>query len=105
MAPKPFTNDESNGAGLQPRHDTGSPIRGSASAFMLLQRYSAALGLAAIIATSALPLAANDTSQFPFARLGPPDAPVKLYTVERGEGPPVLLIHGFGTNSFTWRHV
>jgi pimeloyl-ACP methyl ester carboxylesterase len=73
---------------------------------MLLQRYSAALGLAAIMAaTSALPLAANDTSQFPFARLGPPDAPVKLYTVERGEGPPVLLIHGFGTNSFTWRHV
>ena len=41
----------------------------------------------------------------PFARLGPPDAPVKLYTVERGEGPPVLLIHGFGTNTFTWRHI
>src|SRR6476660_4242376 len=84
----------------------GSPIRGLASAFMLLKRYSATLGLAAIMAAaSAFALAANDASQFPFARLGPPDAPVKLYTVERGEGPPVLLIHGFGTNSFTWRHV
>ena len=73
---------------------------------MLLKRYSATLGLAAIMAAaSAFALAANDANQFPFARLGPPDAPVKLYTVERGEGPPVLLIHGFGTNSFTWRHV
>ena len=26
-------------------------------------------------------------------------------TVERGEGPPVLLIHGFGTNTYTWRHI
>ena len=73
---------------------------------MLLKRYSATLGLAAIMAAaSAFALAANDANEFPFARLGPPDAPVKLYTVERGEGPPVLLIHGFGTNSFTWRHV
>ena len=73
---------------------------------MLVKRYSATLGLAAImLAAIAFPLAANDANQLPFARLGPPDAPVKLYTVERGEGPPVLLIHGFGTNSFTWRHV
>jgi pimeloyl-ACP methyl ester carboxylesterase len=51
------------------------------------------------------PLAATEPIDGPFSRLGPPDAPVKLYTVERGEGPPVLLIHGFGTNIFTWRHV
>lgn len=50
-------------------------------------------------------LAASDANDGPFARLGPPDAPVRLYTVERGEGPPVLLIHGFGTNSFTWRQI
>ena len=49
--------------------------------------------------------AANGANEVPFARLGPPDAPVKLYTVERGEGPTVLLIHGFGTNTFTWRHI
>lgn len=25
-----------------------------------------------------------------------------LHVVEQGEGPPLLLIHGFGTNAFTW---
>ncbi|MEZ0283169.1 MAG: hypothetical protein ACAH19_18095, partial [Methyloceanibacter sp.] len=69
---------------------------------MLLRRHSATLALAALLAAaSAFALAANEANQFPYARLGPPDAPVKLYTVERGEGPPVLLIHGFGTNTFT----
>ncbi len=63
---------------------------------------SVTLGLAAtLLALGVSALAAGE----PFSRLGPPDAPVKLYTVERGEGPPVLLIHGFGTNTFTWRHV
>jgi pimeloyl-ACP methyl ester carboxylesterase len=77
-----------------------------ASAFMLNRRSSATLCLAAILlAVGAGALSANDATEGPFARLGPPDAPVKLYTVERGEGPPVLLIHGFGTNSFTWRRV
>ena len=81
-------------------------IRGLPSAFMLDKRSSAMLGLAAVLfAAGAGALAASDSAEGPFARLGPPDAPVKLYTVERGEGTPVLLIHGFGTNSFTWRHV
>jgi pimeloyl-ACP methyl ester carboxylesterase len=60
---------------------------------------------ATLFVLGASALAANDSLYGPFSRLGPPDAPVKLYTVERGEGPPVLLIHGFGTNVFTWRHV
>jgi pimeloyl-ACP methyl ester carboxylesterase len=60
---------------------------------------------ATLFALGASALAANESLYGPFSRLGPPDAPVKLYTVERGEGPPVLLIHGFGTNTFTWRHV
>src|SRR5262249_21644474 len=80
--------------------------RGLASAFMLDRPSSVMLGLAAVLfAAGAGALAASDSAERPFARLGPPDAPVKLYTVERGEGAPVLLIHGFGTNSFTWRHV
>ncbi len=40
-----------------------------------------------------------------FARLGPPDAPVKLFYEEKGQGSPVLLIHGFGASTFTWRHI
>ena len=81
-------------------------IRGLASAFMLNRRHLSTLGIAAItLALGAGTLAAGDANDGPFVRLGPPEAPVRLYTVERGEGPPVLLIHGFGTNSFTWRHI
>ena len=40
-----------------------------------------------------------------FARLGPPDAPVKLFVEERGKGSPLLLIHGFGASTYTWREI
>jgi pimeloyl-ACP methyl ester carboxylesterase len=40
-----------------------------------------------------------------YARLGPPEAPVQLYYEDVGQGPPVLLIHGFGTSTYTWRHI
>lgn len=40
-----------------------------------------------------------------FARLGPPDAPVQLFYEEDGEGAPVLLLHGFGASTFTWRRI
>ncbi len=67
--------------------------------------FGAAMFAGGLVAFGLATSAASEPADGPFARLGPPDAPVKLYTVERGEGPPVLLIHGFGTNSFTWRHV
>jgi pimeloyl-ACP methyl ester carboxylesterase len=77
-----------------------------ASAFIRRSRLSATLGLAGLLlAAGASALAAADAVDAPVARLGPPDAPVRLYTVEQGEGPPVLLIHGFGTNSYTWRYI
>src|SRR5262249_15605929 len=41
----------------------------------------------------------------PYARLGPPDAPVKLFYEEEGKGPPIPLIHGFRTSPYTWRHI
>jgi len=73
---------------------------------MLTRRKRLTLGLAALIfGGGQVALAASNATEGPFARLGPPDAPVKLYAVERGEGPPVLLIHGFGTNTFTWRRI
>lgn len=65
-----------------------------------------ALGVAALaIALGSCGLSAGDAAEGPYARLGPPDAPVKLYYEEQGKGPPVLLIHGFGASTFTWRFV
>jgi len=40
-----------------------------------------------------------------FARLGPPEAPVRLFVEEKGMGSPVLLMHGFGASTFTWRKI
>ncbi len=65
-----------------------------------------ALGVAALaMALGSCGLSAGDAAEGPYARLGPPDAPVKLYYEEQGKGPPLLLIHGFGASTFTWRFV
>jgi pimeloyl-ACP methyl ester carboxylesterase len=70
------------------------------------KRFLERFGLAAIaIALSSCGVGAGIAGDGPFARLGPPDAPVRLFVEEQGEGPPLLLIHGFGTNTYTWRHV
>ena len=50
-------------------------------------------------------LSAGDGPGGPYARLGPPEAPVNLYYEEQGKGAPILLIHGFGASTYTWRHV
>jgi pimeloyl-ACP methyl ester carboxylesterase len=66
-----------------------------------------ALGIAALaLGLVACGFKAGDPADGPwFARLGPPEAPLRLFFEDKGEGPPVLLIHGFGTSTFTWRHV
>jgi pimeloyl-ACP methyl ester carboxylesterase len=35
----------------------------------------------------------------------PGQAPVSLYAEEAGNGPPLLLLHGLGASTFTWRHI
>jgi pimeloyl-ACP methyl ester carboxylesterase len=63
----------------------------------------ALLGLLAVIAWGSSARSADEGPWF--ARLGPPDAPVKLFYEEKGSGSPVLLIHGFGASTYTWRHI
>ena len=75
---------------------------------MATRELKAASGIAALalLALVACPPGANSAGDGPwFARLGPPDAPVKLFYEEDGEGPPVLLIHGFGASTYTWRGI
>lgn len=73
---------------------------------MVSKELKATLGLAAIaLALGSCGLSAGDASDGPYARLGPIEAPVKLYYEEAGNGPPLLLIHGFGASTYTWRHI
>jgi len=73
---------------------------------MVTRQLKATLGLAAIaLALGSCGLSAGDATDGPYARLGPVDAPVKLYYEDAGHGSPVLLIHGFGASTYTWRHI
>ena len=38
-----------------------------------------------------------------FVNVGTADAPLRLWVEERGHGRPILLIHGLGANTYTWR--
>ena len=40
-----------------------------------------------------------------YSNVGKGAAPVKLAYREQGNGPPMLMLHGFGANAYTWRHV
>jgi pimeloyl-ACP methyl ester carboxylesterase len=73
---------------------------------MAKRELKATIGLAVIaLALGSCGLSAGDAIDGPYARLGPPEAPVRLYVEEQGKGAPVLLIHGFGASTYTWRHV
>ncbi len=73
---------------------------------MAKSELKATLGLAAVaLILGACGLSAGDGPGGPFARLGPPEAPVNLYYEDQGKGPPVLLLHGFGASTYTWRHI
>jgi len=72
------------------------------------KRSRSAIGLAAAAFFSLSvsgPSANSAEDMLGFARLGPPDAPVKLFYEEKGQGSPVLLIHGFGASTYTWRRI
>jgi pimeloyl-ACP methyl ester carboxylesterase len=44
-------------------------------------------------------------SQVQLRTVQTPAGPLKLAVVERGQGRPILLLHGFATSSYTWRAI
>jgi pimeloyl-ACP methyl ester carboxylesterase len=73
---------------------------------MAEREFAATSSLAAIaLMLCACGLSAGDGTAGPYARLGPAEAPVNLYYEEQGKGAPILLLHGFGASTYTWRHV
>ncbi len=51
------------------------------------------------------PVTIGDEGLHEFTVVGQPASPLRLASSEQGRGGPVLLIHGIGANSYTWRHL
>jgi pimeloyl-ACP methyl ester carboxylesterase len=56
-------------------------------------------------AWAALGAADAEARAYRIALAAPGQTPTVLYAEEHGKGPPVLLVHGLGASTFTWRHI
>ncbi|MGI8852427.1 MAG: alpha/beta fold hydrolase [Methyloceanibacter sp.] len=73
---------------------------------MRQRRLNAAIGVAVMsLLLAGCGLSVDDGFAGSYARLGPAESPVQLYYEDVGAGPPVLLIHGFGASTYTWRYI
>lgn len=70
---------------------------------------SALLGLGALLSAAwgtGTAFAANaDGFSYRFPVRGPNGLPVGLYAEERGHGDPVVLLHGLGGSTYSWRYI
>lgn len=60
---------------------------------------------AALFAAGCAAVVPPQRAAMQFATVSQGDTTIKLAYRERGQGAPVLLIHGFGANAYTWRHL
>jgi pimeloyl-ACP methyl ester carboxylesterase len=59
---------------------------------------------AGILLSAAPPVAAEDLKAAGhYVDVGRPQVPLRLWTEESGSGEPILLIHGLGATTYTWR--
>lgn len=54
---------------------------------------------------SCAPFVANHDSEVQFRTVKTPAGTVRLAVIERGQGRPILLLHGFATSSYTWHAI
>jgi pimeloyl-ACP methyl ester carboxylesterase len=64
-----------------------------------------ALLLAAAMLASCSGVYRNEDANVRYASVGTATQKVRLAYRDQGSGKPVLLLHGFGASSYTWRHV
>lgn len=78
-----------------------------------LRRFGAALVVTLCAAAAVIPLGSANAAGAPAPRaiaysapVAPKGAPqVNLHVEEQGAGPPLLLLHGLGASTYSWRHV
>jgi len=63
------------------------------------------IALTGLLAAACAAIEPRDRAPMQFATVLQDNMPVQLAYRDLGEGKPVLLIHGFGANSYTWRHL
>jgi pimeloyl-ACP methyl ester carboxylesterase len=65
--------------------------------------------VASLLALLGLPRAEAGSSESglsgTYQNVGSRAAPLHLWVEEGGDGEPLLLLHGFGANNYTWRHI
>src|SRR5262249_36754318 len=73
----------------------------------LIPRGFLVLWIAALCAAlrSCAPFMANHESEVQFKTVKTPAGPLRLAVIERGQGRPILLLHGFATSSYTWHAI
>jgi pimeloyl-ACP methyl ester carboxylesterase len=77
----------------------------SRSAGATTRRRGLALACGVLASLCAGPVAAEPVSYRTDVTASSQAAPVALYAEETGEGPPILLLHGLGESTFTWRKI
>jgi pimeloyl-ACP methyl ester carboxylesterase len=50
-------------------------------------------------------VAAERTSSGYYVNVGGRQAPLHLWVEEQGVGEPILMLHGFGASTYTWRYL
>ena len=86
------------------RHKAGAVAARRGESMWRLFLFLLAASACAAIASCA-PMVALHESEVVFRTVNTPAGPLRLAVIEKGEGRPILLLHGFATSSFTWQGV